>query len=178
MSRLSHYPGLAGQAVRDLAMESVSMPYEGGSCGLLVDQLRTDMDPTSRVVAANLDGQPALSFSMTHVFIPMSDVPFQITVSSGTPVRVLRVTSGSHVLSLGYPATIAPISASRDADVIPAEQVPAARLRSARPVRECRQPIPPTAPRSKTVPNDGWHPAIALVAATAQVITLASRAGT
>ena len=49
---------------------------------------------------------------------------YRITVSRGTPVRLLRVRSGRDVLTLIYPATIAPISAPPAAEVIPASRLP------------------------------------------------------
>jgi hypothetical protein len=125
-AQLTTYPGPGGAALAHLVLNSTTVPYQGGSCGLLVAQLRAQMDPGSRVVSGTLDGRPVLSFTIAHVFGALSDVRYQITVNSGTPVTVLRVTSGSHVLSLGYPATIAPISAPPAADVVPAAQVPSA----------------------------------------------------
>ena len=83
-----------------------------------------EFNPHNASVSGKLDGRPVLSFTIAHVFVALSAGLYQITVSRGTPVRVLRVTSGSDVLSLGYPATIAPISAPSAAEVIPAPHVP------------------------------------------------------
>jgi hypothetical protein len=122
--KMTQYPGLGGQAVFELSRDSIAVPYEGGSCGLLAAQLRVQRDQSSRVVSGRLDGRPVLDFTLQYVFGYLIDVQYQVTVSSGTPVRVLRVTGGGHVLSLGYPATIEPISAPPADDVIPAEQLP------------------------------------------------------
>jgi hypothetical protein len=78
----------------------------------------------SRFASGKLDGRPVLSFTLAHVFVSTSAERYRITVSRRTPARVLRVTSGSDVLSLGYPATIAPIRAPSAAEVIPAPLVP------------------------------------------------------
>jgi hypothetical protein len=123
-SKLSQYPGIGGAALFDLLLDSTTVPYQGGSCGLLLAQLRAQVDPRTRVVSGKLDGRPVLSFTIAHVFAALSTELYQITVSRGTPVRVLRVTSGSDVLSLGYPAMLAPISTPPAAEVIPASQVP------------------------------------------------------
>ena len=53
--------------------------------------------------------------------LPISPAQALITVSSQPPTRLLRVSSGSHVLSLTYPATIPPITAPPAAEVIPAD---------------------------------------------------------
>lgn len=123
-SKLSHYPGPGGAALAGLMLDSTTVPYQGGSCGLLLAQLRAQLGPGSRVVPGTLAGRPVLSFTVAHVFVPASAERYRVTVSRGTPVRVLRVTSGSDLLSLGYPATIAPITAPPAAGVIPAPQVP------------------------------------------------------
>ena len=123
-SKLSQYPGPGGAALFDLLLDSTTVPYQGASCGLLLAQLRAQVDSGSGVLSGKLDGRPVLSFTIAHVFAALSAQQYQITVSRGTPVRVLRVTSGRDVLSLGYPATIAPISAPPAADVIPAPQIP------------------------------------------------------
>ena len=123
-SKLSQYPGPGGAALFDLLLDSTTVPYQGGSCGLLLAQLRAQVDPGSGVVSGKLDGRPVFSFTIAHLFAALSAQQYQVTVSRGTPARVLRVTSGSDVLSLGYPATIAPISAPSAAKVIPASQIP------------------------------------------------------
>jgi hypothetical protein len=125
VSKLSHYPGHGGAALTDLMLDTTTVPYQGGSCGLLLAQLRTQAPSAGRVASGKLDGRPVLTFTLTHVFAALSAEPYQITVSRRTPPRVLRVTSGNDALSLGYPATIAPISAPPAAEVIPAPQVPA-----------------------------------------------------
>jgi len=123
-SALSQYPGPGGAALVHLMLDSTTAIYQGGSCGLLLAQMRAQLDPVSGVVSGELDGRPVLSFTIAHVFIPLSSVRYRITVRRGTPVQVLRVTSGSDVMSLSYPATIAPISAPPAAEVIPAPQIP------------------------------------------------------
>jgi hypothetical protein len=122
-SKLTKYPGPGGAALASLVLASTTVPYHGGSCGLLIAILRTKLDPGSRVTPGNLDGKPVLIFTMAQVF-GLFPQQYRITVSRGTPDRLLRVTSGSDVLSLGYPATIAPINAPSAAEVIPAAQVP------------------------------------------------------
>lgn len=124
-SELTHYPGPGGDALSDLTLRSTSVPYQGGSCGLLLSQLRQRPGLGSRAVSGELDRQSVLSFTMSDVFGSIAGEPYRITVSRGTPVRLLRVTSGSDVLSLSYPATVPPISAPPAADVISAPQIPA-----------------------------------------------------
>lgn len=124
-SELTHYPGPGGQAVSDLALKSASVPYEGGSCGLLVTQLRKQPDLNSPVVSGTLDQQPVFSFAISDSFDSVPGQRYRITVSQGTPVRLLRVTSGSDALSVSYPATIPPISAPAAAEVISPAQIPA-----------------------------------------------------
>ena len=123
-SKLTQYPGPGGAALAHLVLDSTTVPYQGGSCGLLLAQLRAQVGPGSRAVPGKLAGQPVFSFTIAHLFVSVSAEQYRITVSRGTPVRVLRVTSGSDMLSLGYPATIAPISAPPAAEVIPAPQIP------------------------------------------------------
>jgi len=123
-SKLSQYPGTGGAALAHLMLDSTTVPYQGGSCGLLLAQLRTQVGTGGRAVSGKLDGRPVLSFTVAHLFVAAATQRYRITVSRGTPVRVLRVTSGSDVLSLGYPATITPISAPPAAEVIPAPQIP------------------------------------------------------
>jgi hypothetical protein len=48
----------------------------------------------------------------------------RITVSSGTPAEVLRVTAGKYTLSFSYPKTVTPINPPPAATVIPAAQLP------------------------------------------------------
>jgi hypothetical protein len=122
-SALSQLPGPGGAALTQLMLDSTTVIYQGASCVLLLAQMRTNQDVTSSVVPGELDGRPVLTFTMDHVFVSLSAVQYRITVSSGAQVRLLRVTSGSDVLSLGYPATIAPISAPGPADVISAPQI-------------------------------------------------------
>src|SRR5262245_29077339 len=47
----STYPGAGGDALAHLAMDSAAVPYQGGSCGLLVAQLSASSHEASRVVS-------------------------------------------------------------------------------------------------------------------------------
>jgi len=125
VSRLSHYPGQAGQALVQMMEDSISMPYQGGSCRLLLADLRDHVDTVSRAVQGKLAGQPVLRFTIANLFSALTTQRYQITVNRSQPVRVLRITSGKDVLTLSYPSRISPISAPPAADVIPAQQVPA-----------------------------------------------------
>jgi hypothetical protein len=124
-SQLSHYPGAGGAAVADLLLNTVTVPNQGASCGLLLDQMKTELSPASRVASGKLGGRRVLSFTMSNIFVPLFAVHYRVTVSQAAPIRLLRVTSGSDLLSLGYPAAISPISAPPPAEVVPATQIAA-----------------------------------------------------
>lgn len=124
-SRLSQYPGPGGQALFTLMDDSRTVPSAGGSCGLLLAQLRSAQPgQDSRPEPGKLGGQPTLSFTVGSLFSSLSSQAYRITVSRRKPVRVLRVTSGKYVLALSYPATIPPVSAPPAGQVIAAAEVP------------------------------------------------------
>jgi hypothetical protein len=67
-----------------------TVPYQGGSCGLLLAQLRTQVGPGSRAVPGKLDGRPVLSFTIAHLFVPASTQRYQITAGR------IRREAGAH----------------------------------------------------------------------------------
>jgi hypothetical protein len=124
-SKVSHTPGRGGQFLTEMAMRSSFEIYMGASCKLLLARLQPNVhgvDDNSPVQHATLDGQPVLTFIVHSPFAVAVD-PLQtlVTVSTQKPTRLLRVSIGSDVLSLTYPATIPAINAPPAAQVISAD---------------------------------------------------------
>jgi hypothetical protein len=120
-SELTTQPGLGGGVLDNLTMISTAAPGKASCAGLLA-QMRSGQ-PGS-VAAGRLDGRPVYTFTLHGLFSALAP-DYRITVTGGAPARVLRVTSGGYVLSLRYPAGIAPISAPPAATVVPADRLPA-----------------------------------------------------
>jgi hypothetical protein len=120
-SELTTQPGLGGGVLENLTTISTAAPGKVSCAGLLA-QMRSGQ-PDS-VAAGRLDGRPVFAFTLHRLFSALAP-DYRITVTGGAPARVLQVTSGSYVLSLRYPAGIAPISAPPAANVVPADQLPA-----------------------------------------------------